>query len=154
MEVLYQLSYVGANTNPSVVAADLDMIPARNDHKCSVGSGGVFVAVPGTFQGQNAREASPAPSRRALRTQSGRDLTDTEAPMPINGKDEVSGSIPDVGSAFVPQRRPQAGVGFARSCRLLSAPGQRRNPPKGAENGAPGVIVGESSLVDGLGLRV
>jgi hypothetical protein len=78
MEVLYQLSYVGANTNPSVVAADLDMIPARNDHKCPVGSGGVFVAVPGTFQGQNAREASPAPSRRALRTQSGRDLTDTE----------------------------------------------------------------------------
>jgi hypothetical protein len=89
MEVLYQLSYVGANPNPTVVAADLDMIPARNDHKCPVGSGGVFVAVPGMFQGQNAREASPAQSRRALRTQPGRDLTDTEAPMPIHGKEGV-----------------------------------------------------------------
>jgi hypothetical protein len=97
MEVLYQLSYVGANPNPSVVAADLDMIPARNDHRCPVGSGGVFVAVPGTFQGQNAREPSPAQSRRALRTQSGRDLTDTEAPMPINGKEGVIGSSPMLG---------------------------------------------------------
>ena len=97
MQVLYQLSYVGANPNPSVVAADLDMIPARNDHKCPVGSGGVFVAVPGAFQGHNAPEASPAQSRRALRTQSGRDLTDTEAPMPIHGKEGVRGSNPRVG---------------------------------------------------------
>jgi hypothetical protein len=52
MAALYQLSYVGANQNPSVVAADLDMIPARNDHKCPVVPGGVFPAVLGAFQGR------------------------------------------------------------------------------------------------------
>jgi hypothetical protein len=134
MEVLYQLSYVGADPNPSVVAADLDMIPARNDHKCPVGSGGVFVAVPGMFQGQNAREASPAQSRRALRTQSGRDLTDTEAPMPIHGKEGVSGSSPDVGLAR--KLHSQAVSGASEQARQSwasgeNAPGKRpKIPPR------------------------
>jgi hypothetical protein len=47
MAALYQLSYVGASTNPSVIAADPDTIRARNDQKCPVVPGGVFLAVPG-----------------------------------------------------------------------------------------------------------
>jgi hypothetical protein len=42
MEVLYQLSYVGAKPNPSVIAADPDMIGARNDHGCPPFLGAFF----------------------------------------------------------------------------------------------------------------
>jgi hypothetical protein len=35
-----------------VIAADPDMIGARNDHKCPVVPGGVFLAVLGAFQGR------------------------------------------------------------------------------------------------------
>jgi hypothetical protein len=55
MAALYQLSYVGAIPNPSVIAADPDMIGARNDHKCPAVPGGVFLAVLGRFRAILAR---------------------------------------------------------------------------------------------------
>jgi hypothetical protein len=104
MEVLYQLSYVGATPNPSVIAADRDMIGARNDHRCPVVPGGVFLAVLGAFQGQFWPETSRSRSQQAPKTQPGRDLAYKETSLAIHGKDEVRGSSPRVGSTFLPQR--------------------------------------------------
>jgi hypothetical protein len=98
MAALYQLSYVGANQNPSVTGADRAMIPAPNDHKCPVVPGGVFLAVLGAFQGRFCPRASPSPSRQAPKAQSGRDLADKETSLAIHGKAGVRGSNPLVGS--------------------------------------------------------
>ncbi len=98
MEVLYQLSYVGASSESYRGRRRSRYAPSAKLTTSVPAVLGRFAAVSGAFQGQIAPEPSPARSQRGLRTQSGRDLTDTEAPMPINGEDEVSGSIPDVGS--------------------------------------------------------
>jgi hypothetical protein len=74
MEVLYHLSYVGANPNPSVIAADLDMILARNDHKCPVVPGGVFLAVLGAFSGA-ILSPEPVPPGHDRRQKPGQDGT-------------------------------------------------------------------------------
>jgi hypothetical protein len=59
MEVLYQLSYVGASPNPSVVAADRDMFGAPNDQKCLVVPGAFSWGVLGRFRGKSV--PSPVP---------------------------------------------------------------------------------------------
>jgi len=59
MEVLYQLSYVGASPNPSAVAADRDIIGAPNDQKCPVVPGAFFWGFLGRYRGKSV--PSPVP---------------------------------------------------------------------------------------------
>jgi hypothetical protein len=61
--------------------------------------GGVFLAVLGAFEGRFWPRTSPSRSRQAPKTQSGRDLAYKETSLAIHGKEGVSGSSPDVGSA-------------------------------------------------------
>jgi hypothetical protein len=74
--------------------ADPDMIGARNDHRCPVVAGGVFLAVLGAFQGRFWPETSPSRSRQALKTQSGRALAHKEASHAEYGKEGVRVRVP------------------------------------------------------------
>jgi hypothetical protein len=120
MEVLYQLSYVGATSNPSVIVADADMIRARNDHRCPAVPGGVFLPVLGAFQGRFWPGTSPSPSRQAPKTQQPRDTANSEAHLAIHGKAGVKGSSPFVGSHFLPQHH-RSSVPFLSTV-VLSCP--------------------------------
>jgi hypothetical protein len=78
MEVLYQLSYVGASPNPIAVAADRDIIGTPNDQKYPAVSGAFSWGVLGRYRGRVVDQARPAQSPRDLKPQQRRDSTDKE----------------------------------------------------------------------------
>jgi hypothetical protein len=95
----------GSGGSRTVIAADPDTIRARNDQKCPVVPGGVFLAVPGASQGRFWPQVGPRQSPQAPKPQSGRDSTEKEASFAAHGKEGVRGSSPRVGFARAAPRR-------------------------------------------------
>lgn len=69
MQVLYQLSYVGATRQSYVIAADRGMIRLQNDQECPAVSGAFFGAFLGALSGENGAPDRPKQAPRDQKTQ-------------------------------------------------------------------------------------